>query len=106
VNASLNEELPARVQQVAEGAHPFNALIGLATASDDRSDEQWLALYHEVSSMFGRPIAAAAARKRLSGPRSEPPTPAQAISRPTVERRAEATSARLAPAGPLQTLVE
>jgi hypothetical protein len=67
VNASPNRELPTQAKQVAEGAHPFNALIGLAAASDDRSDEQWLALYREVGTVFGKPVAAAAARKRLRG---------------------------------------
>jgi tetratricopeptide (TPR) repeat protein len=73
-------ELPDEAVRLAEGSHPLAALLTLA--ADDPGpplpDEEWAALHRTVAEAFGRPVAAAAARKHLQLP---VPSPADADRR-------------------------
>jgi len=86
-DASPARELAPEIRQIAEGAHPIAALLRLAGSGADLPDAEWAKLHREVSAAYGKPIAAAAARKRLGlapvrpeEPKSQVPT---ATSAPT-----------------------
>lgn len=69
---SVREELlttpPAReaASALLEGRHPLAALVHLVCAADTLSDERWQTLQELVASQFGRELATAVVRGRVT----------------------------------------
>ena len=68
-HASWNA-LPADVEQLTEGEHHFAHLLSLIEDHDDLGDDLWASHHESVSQHFGKPLAAAAARSKLSIPQN------------------------------------
>jgi len=64
--ARVSDELPDEATRLADGSHPFAALARLAGQDADLGDDDWHRLHAEVAAHFGRPLAAAAVRGRLT----------------------------------------
>jgi hypothetical protein len=58
--------LPEEVGPLAAGEHAFAHLIALIEERDELSDDQWANLHESVGLAFGKPVAAAAARSKLT----------------------------------------
>ena len=63
--ASPNESIPSEIGRLADGSHPIAALIRFATMGTEVPDQEWSRLHRAISTALGKPLAAAAARKRL-----------------------------------------
>ena len=50
---------------IAEGNHPYNALLALAEPESGLSDEQWADALEAVETHFGKPLSVAAARAKI-----------------------------------------
>ena len=57
-------------EKLAEGEHHFADLLSLIEDRDELSDELWATLHESVTNAFGKALAAAAARSKLSLPAS------------------------------------
>jgi hypothetical protein len=57
--------LHPETERLAEGDHHFANLLTLIEDRDDLSDEMWANLHEDVSRVFGKQLAAAAARSKL-----------------------------------------
>jgi len=55
-------------EHLAEGGHPFAQLLTLIEDRDELSDDLWAGLHESVGDTFGKSLAAAAARAKLSLP--------------------------------------
>lgn len=64
------KELPAEVEQLTEGEHHFAHLLSLIEDHDDLGDDLWASHHESVSQHFGKPLAAAAARSKLTIPQN------------------------------------
>jgi hypothetical protein len=60
--------LPAEAEPLSEGEHAFAHLLTLIEDRDELSDDLWAELHESVGKTFGKSLAAAAARARLSLP--------------------------------------
>ena len=67
VNADLHQ-LPIEAHQIAGGEHPFSSLLIVVSGEGDMEDDHWANHHSQISETFGRPMAVAAARGRLSIP--------------------------------------
>jgi hypothetical protein len=56
------------LQALAEGQHPFAALLTLIEHGDNLDDDQWELLQETVAQSLGTPLAVAASRGRLTLP--------------------------------------
>lgn len=114
--ASPDTELPPEVTSLAEGNHPLALLLRLSSTDDSIDDSEWARLYKGVASAFGTPLAAAAARRRITpsprgpgfgktsttptpGP-TEEPTPTTATTAAPIEPATGASSMKLGAASP------
>ncbi|MFO0952385.1 MAG: tetratricopeptide repeat protein [Isosphaeraceae bacterium] len=88
--AALSDE----ARQVAEGSHAIVALLRLVEAGEDLPDAEWGRLYRQVERTFGKPLAAASARKRLTAGSASPNGP-DAPPRGTSPSQAELTDLAL-----------
>jgi hypothetical protein len=64
--------LPDDAAALAAGAHPFAALVALATADDQLSDDRWTELMDEVRTAFGKLLTVAVGRSRIVLPKDAP----------------------------------
>ncbi|MHC5539365.1 hypothetical protein ACYOEI_14195 [Singulisphaera rosea] len=69
-------DLPREAEQLAEGDHPFSHLLILTEGRDELDDDRWASFHESISSAFGKSLAAAAARSKLSVSSEAPPFPA------------------------------
>lgn len=58
--------LPPEAEALAEGTHPFTALLAFVEPSTDIDDAQWELLQETVAESFGKPLAAVASRGKLA----------------------------------------
>ena len=58
-------EIPSDAGSLAEGDHPFTALLALVEGEDHLSDDVWTHSMDVVTREFGRPLAVAAARAKV-----------------------------------------
>ncbi len=65
VNADRHS-LPVEAHQLAGGEHPFSSLLIVVFGVGDMEDDHWANHHSQISETFGRPMAVAAARGRLS----------------------------------------
>ncbi|MHC5539366.1 hypothetical protein ACYOEI_14200, partial [Singulisphaera rosea] len=63
-------ELPQEAVQLAEGDHPYVALMTLVDSKDGLSDDLWANSMDAVEREFGKPLAVAVARARVVLPTS------------------------------------
>jgi hypothetical protein len=61
-------DLPPEAAQLAEGDHPFAKLLALVEDREVLNDDLWASLHDGVGATFGKSLAAAAARAKLSLP--------------------------------------
>ncbi|MFQ5520812.1 MAG: hypothetical protein ACE5FK_05400 [Candidatus Methylomirabilia bacterium] len=59
-------ELPPGTEALAEGRHPFVALLTLIDRREELDDRQWELLQNTVIESFGKPLAVAASRGKLA----------------------------------------
>lgn len=71
--------LPNDAVELAEGRHPWCALIALVDPDSPLDDDRWGELHETVTTLFGRPLAAAVARGRLRLPPGAKPAPARPL---------------------------
>ena len=62
--------LPAEVERLTEGEHQFSHLLSLIEDHEDLGDDLWASHHESVSQHFGKPLAAAAARSKLTIPQN------------------------------------
>lgn len=60
-------ELPGDATRLAEGEHPFNALLTLV-AGEALSDDLWASSLEAVEAEFGKPLSVAVARSKIVAP--------------------------------------
>jgi tetratricopeptide (TPR) repeat protein len=60
-------ELPGDATRLAEGEHPFNALLTLV-AGEALSDDLWASSLEAVETEFGKPLSVAVARSKIVAP--------------------------------------
>jgi hypothetical protein len=60
--------LPTEAEPLADGDHPFAHLLTLIEDRDELSDDLWAELHESVGNAFGKSLAAAAARAKLTLP--------------------------------------
>lgn len=63
-------DLPQEAVQLAEGDHPYVALVTLVESKDGLSDDLWASSMEAVEREFGKPLAVAVARARVVLPSS------------------------------------
>jgi hypothetical protein len=68
ISDSLWTSLPAEAEPLAEGEHAFAHLLALIEDRDELSDDLWASLHESVGATFGKSLAAAAVRSKLSLP--------------------------------------
>jgi len=61
-------DLPAEAEPLADGDHAFAHLVTLVEDRDELNDELWASLHESVGAAFGKSLAAAAVRSKLSLP--------------------------------------
>src|SRR3954452_8457371 len=61
-------DLPPEAAQLAEGDHPFAKLLALVEDREVLNDDLWASLHDGVGAAFGKSLAAAAARAKLTLP--------------------------------------
>lgn len=72
---ALRDHLGATdARRLAEGDHPLARLLELTEATDTTSDDEWTDLYQTVADTLGKPLAVAAARRRLAPGRRRAPS--------------------------------
>ena len=62
--------LPSEVEQLTEGEHHFSHLLSLIEDHEDLGDDLWASHHESVSQNFGKALAAAAARSKLTIPQN------------------------------------
>lgn len=65
IKTSRPGAISAEAVALADGAHPFVALLTLATGDDAAGDAEWAEAFTAIEREFGTPLAVAAARSRL-----------------------------------------
>jgi hypothetical protein len=68
ISVSEWDALPAHTEPLAEGGHALAHLITLIEDRDELSDDLWAELHESVQTAFGKSLATAAARGRLTQP--------------------------------------
>ena len=63
------DQLPVDAGQLVAGEHPFSSLLVVVSGVGDLGDDQWANHHAQISETFGRPLAIAAARGRLTSGR-------------------------------------
>ena len=66
--SAVTAEPSEAAKGLAEGDHPYSALLSLVEAGHAATDAEWADWYESVESAFGHALAVAAARSRLSEP--------------------------------------
>lgn len=61
----------AHASRLLSGEHPLGAAVTLITDCDELSDERWRALHDAVAEVYGRDLATAIVRQRLTMPSVE-----------------------------------
>jgi hypothetical protein len=74
-------DLPPETERLAEGDHAFAHLLSLLDDREELNDDRWATLHDSVGATFGKQLAAAAARCKLSVP-TENSAPAETRSAP------------------------
>ncbi len=70
-------DMPPEVQALAQGTHPFSALLTLVERFEELDDTQWQSLYGTIAGAFDQTLMTAALRRKLvfqaEVPSQEPP---------------------------------
>ncbi|MDR3634463.1 MAG: tetratricopeptide repeat protein [Isosphaeraceae bacterium] len=69
IEAAHPADLPAEAFALADGNHPYNALLALADAETGLNDDEWANALELVQTELGKPLSVAAARSKIvAGP--------------------------------------
>ena len=72
IASSTAPSLPADAERLAAGEHPLVALLRMSRSHRELNDETWAELFGTVAAAFGKSVAVALARHRISLPEPSP----------------------------------
>lgn len=75
-------ELHPEATALAEGKHPVSAVLKLIEEQDHLDDEQWVTLEETIGAAFGKQLAVAISRGKLTIPAATPEPTAQVEAKP------------------------